>query len=42
MNATTANDVPLQRPDKLYIKGEWVAPLSARQIQEIRPATEEL
>ncbi|MET0984287.1 MAG: aldehyde dehydrogenase [Steroidobacteraceae bacterium] len=42
MNATTATDVPLQRPDKLYINGEWVAPLSAQQIQVIRPATEEL
>ena len=41
MNATTT-DVPLQRPDKLYIDGEWVAPLSAQQIQVIKPATEEL
>jgi acyl-CoA reductase-like NAD-dependent aldehyde dehydrogenase len=42
MNATSAIGAPLQRPDQLYIGGEWVAPQTGRQIQVIRPATEEL
>lgn len=36
------NHAPIRHPDRLYIGGEWVAPLGAGTIDVIRPADEQV
>jgi acyl-CoA reductase-like NAD-dependent aldehyde dehydrogenase len=38
----TPQGVNIQHPDKLYIGGEWVAPLSGSQIEVVSPNSEEV
>lgn len=38
----TPQGVNIQHPDKLYIAGEWVAPLSGKQLEIVNPNSEEV
>ncbi len=38
----TPEGVSIQHPDKLFIGGEWVAPLSGRQLEIVNPNSEEV
>ena len=38
----TPEGVTIRHPDKLFIGGEWVAPLSGRQIEVVNPNSEEV
>ncbi|HWK42077.1 MAG TPA: aldehyde dehydrogenase family protein, partial [Croceibacterium sp.] len=38
----TPEGVTIQHPDKLFIGGEWVAPLSGRQLEIVNPNSEEV
>lgn len=42
MNVMVRNDSTLKAPEKFFIDGQWVEPLSSRKLEVVSPSTEEV